>query len=170
MSVQQNENTSVKVNNVFLEDVVNRSRGLAEEYRSQHAGIPGLSPESRAVLAEARLQLLLRAERQSLDGIFEKEDLLTLLNLSSGQYFHPDAIVNFWWTAADDVYDEEDFEPVCDEQDIESVHGGGIGAKLQSLTLVQTLALTDLIELVWTEVGTGLHPVEAAKKLGWQLN
>lgn len=161
MNVQQNENTSVTFNNVFLEDVVNRSRALAEEYRRQHAAIPGLSPESRAVLAEARLQLLLRSERQSLEGIFNKEDLLTLLNLSSGQYFHPDAISNFWWSATDDI---------CDKKDIEPAHGSGIGEKLESLTLVQTLALTDLIELVWTEMGAGLHPVEAAKKLGWKLN
>ena len=118
---------SVDLNLAYLQDHLEQSEGL--------------TAAAAASLAVARLQWILQSTRRELSGLFDEEEIETLVNCYKGEVFFPDQFSSL----ASDLCDHLGI----DLDDAEESEGAKLVKKLRGLTPSQRATLADALEQAW---------------------
>ncbi|AMP74827.1 hypothetical protein [Ralstonia solanacearum] len=132
-------------------------------YMSQHVlDKNGLNAESAGMLAASRLQWLLVETRARLSGLFDQNDIVTLLNCFQAEIFSPDMLNRIATTVCEDSgidVDEWAASPLVNL--LETLCG---------LSPLERVTLADALEQTWYRAGEdGKTHLEVLAELGIEV-
>ena len=132
------------VNSFYLSQALTFSLEWADAYTSKRDYEKvGMTPAAATTLAAARLEWLLRQGVQALQGVISEREFVVLCNAFQGELAVPEDYASLASPVADDngldpdTYQESSMGPLLD--------------KLMGLSVLQSIALRDLVERFWYE-------------------
>lgn len=147
----------------YAQQALSCSADHASAYLREHtAASTGLTTEAASLLAAARLELILRATRQELSGVFCEAELSTLMSCYQAELLDPHTLQDLASPVCDDLGVE------LDEYESSSIRE--LVDKLRKLTTSQRVALGDALEQAWhRSAEQACSPREVLAQLGIEL-